>query len=409
MGALRMRTVGVVSLCTLVALVVGTPSIVAAQDQEPSTRAAVIEQEQAEKGQTLKPYQANAGERWAQKAQDILVGGGLHWHPFFQSAYRGGGFTLGAGYRNYVSSYNLFDVRGSYTLSGYKRFEAEFIAPRVFKRRGSLSLLGGWREATQVGFFGIGIDTSKDDRTNYQFEQPYASALLTVRPTRRYLTLIGGVEWSQWKQGPGQGSFPSVETIYTPETLPGLGATIDYLHVQGTFGFDSRTSPGYSRRGTFAGVIGHDYADPDERYGFRQVDYEVIQHIPILREAWVISLHGLASTTHGKDGQDLPFFMLPSLGGGSDLRAYSSWRFRDRTSLLMQAEWRIMVNRYLDTAVFYDTGTVAPRPSDLDFNKLKHGYGFGVRFHSLLATPLRVELAKSPEGLALVFSSSAAF
>ena len=174
-------------------------------------------------------------------------------------------------------------------------------------------------------------------------------------------------------------------------------------------GFDSRTSPGYSRRGTFLGVHGHDYAEPDDRWGFRQVDYEVIQHIPILREAWVISLHGLASTTYRKDGQELPFFMSPSLGGGSDLRAYSSWRFRDRNSLLMQAEWRIMVNRYLDTAVFYDAGTVAPRPSGLDFNKLKHDYGFGVRFHGPLSTPLRVELAKSPEGLAVVFSSSSAF
>jgi len=162
-------------------------------------------------------------------------------------------------------------------------------------------------------------------------------------------------------------------------------------------------------RGQTAAVTGHDYTDRDDRFGFQQVDYEAIQHIPILREAWVISLHGLASTTHGKGRQDLPFFMLPSLGGGSNLRGYSSWRFRDRSSLLMQAEWRIMVNRYRDTAFFYDTGTVAPGPRDLDFNKLKHDYGFGVRFHGPLATPLRVELAKSPEGLAVVFSSSAVF
>src|SRR5215831_446209 len=99
--------------------------------------------------------------------------------------------------------------------------------------------------------------------------------------------------------------------------------------------------------------------------------------------------------------------MLPSLGGGSNLRGYSSWRFRDRNSLLMQGEWRIMVNRYLDTAFFYDTGTVASKPSDLDFGDLKHDYGFGARFHGPFATPLRVEVAKSPEGLHFVFSSSA--
>jgi outer membrane translocation and assembly module TamA len=101
--------------------------------------------------------------------------------------------------------------------------------------------------------------------------------------------------------------------------------------------------------------------------------------------------------------------MLPSLGGGSTLRGYSSWRFRDRHSLLLQAEWRIIVNRYLDTAVFYDTGKVAARTSDLDFNDLKDDFGFGVRFHGLTATPLRVDLAKSREGFVVVFSSSAVF
>ncbi len=101
--------------------------------------------------------------------------------------------------------------------------------------------------------------------------------------------------------------------------------------------------------------------------------------------------------------------MLPSVGGGSSLRGFTSWRFRDQNSLLLQAEWRIMVNRFLDTAFFYDAGKVTARASDLDFNGLKSDYGFGVRFHGPFATPLRVELAKSNEGLGLVFSSSASF
>ena len=73
-------------------------------------------------------------------------------------------------------------MRGSYSITSYKRVEAEFVAPRLFNRRGQLSVLGGWREATQVGFYGIGTNTSKDDRTNYLFEQPYGSALLTLWP-----------------------------------------------------------------------------------------------------------------------------------------------------------------------------------------------------------------------------------
>ena len=139
------------------------------------------------------------------------------------------------------------------------------------------------------------------------------------------------------------------------------------------------------------------------------MDYEVIQHIPILREAWVISLHGLAETTWPKDGQQVPFFMLSSLGGGSNLRGFSSWRFRDRHSLLMQAEWRIMANRFFETTVFYDAGKVAARTSDLDFDGLKSDYGFGARFHTPFSTAFRVDVARSSEGTRLVFATSPVF
>jgi hypothetical protein len=383
----------------------GTPQQAA---QAPS-REAAIEQEQAAKVAVLKPYTPAAGERWAQKAQDVLVNGGLKWHPFFENAYSGGGFTLGAGFKQPVSAFNRVDTRGSWTFLGYKRAEVEFTAPRLFHRRGSLALLGGWREATQVGFYGLGPDTSKDDATNYAFQQPYASGLLEFWPTRRLLMLAGGLEFSRWLQRPGEGTDPSVETVYTPATLPGLGASATYLHSQGTVGFDWRTSSGYSRRGGYYGITFHDYHDRDDAFGFQQVDYEAIQHFPILRESWVISLRGRVQTALDKDNQQIPFFMMPSVGGGSNLRGFSSWRFRDLNSLLLQAEWRIMVNRFLDTAVFYDTGKVAASRSDIDFDGLRHDIGFGLRFHGLIATPLRVELAKSNEGLHLVFSSSAAF
>jgi outer membrane protein assembly factor BamA len=135
----------------------------------------------------------------------------------------------------------------------------------------------------------------------------------------------------------------------------------------------------------------------------------VTQHFPILRESWVISLHSQASTTFHKDGQHVPFYLLPSLGSGSNLRGYSSWRFRDRDSLLLQGEWRIMVNRFFDTAVFYDAGKVAGRVSDLDLTGLKKDYGFGARFHTPFATVLRIDIARSSEGTSLVFATSPIF
>jgi Omp85 superfamily domain len=399
----------VLRVFTVVVLTAGSATTLMAQQPEPTTRDGEIEKAQAEKVPTLHPYVISTGERLVAKAETILTGSAVRWHPFLENAGPGGGFPFGVGYAKYVSPYNLIDVRGSYTIKDYKRAEAEFTAPRLFQRRGELSVLAGWREATQVGFFGLGTNSALDDRTNYLFQQSYASGLLTVRPTRRFLTLSGGAEWTRWKQRSGEGSYPSVETKYTPETLPGLGAEITYLHTQGTIGFDWRTSAGYARRGGFYGVTVHDYNDRDSAFGHDRIDYEVVQHVPILREAWVLSLHGLASAASNKDGQQIPFFMTPSLGGGHNLRGYDSFRFRDRNSLLLQGEWRIMVNRFFDFAFFYDAGKVTPHRSELDFSNLKSDYGLGARFHGLFSTPFRVELARSNERLAVVFASTAAF
>jgi hypothetical protein len=406
-----MRTSGLFRLFTVAVLAAAPAPTAFAQAQNPdaTTHEEVVRATQAEKAESLHPYVPSKGEKVMDRVQDIVYNSTIKWHPFFESAYHGGGFTLGAGYMTHVSPYNTLDIRGSYSILSYKRAEAEFVAPRLFDRRAQLSLLGGWREATQVAFYGFGTDSSSNNRTNFNFRQPYASATLDFRPTRRYLMLRGGAEWSKWSLRPGEGSFPSVEEVYTPQTLPGLGTTTTYLHSQGTVGFDWRTASGYSRRGGFYGVTGHDYYDRDSEFGFRQMDYEAIQHFPILRETWVISLHGLATTTSDKSGQQTPFFMMPTLGSGSTLRGFSSQRFRDRNSLLLQAEWRIMANRFFESAVFYDAGKVAAHKGDLDFNGLKNDYGFGVRFHTPFFTVLRAEVARSKEGTVFVFATSPAF
>lgn len=420
-----MRTLDVLRLFTAAALVAGSTVAVGAQapdtgqagpaveggtqSAQPSSRQAAIEQEQAAKVATAHPYVPSKGERIFQRFDSIFSGGTLKWHPYLENAYSGGGFTLGVGHVNYLGPYNYVDARASYSIVGYKRAEIEFVAPRIFNRRGHVSVVGGWREATEVGFYGVGNDSSTDDRTNFLFRQPYGSGLVTLFPARRLLMLRGGAEITQWAQRPGKGTFPSVETRYTPETLPGLGATVTYVHTQGTVGLDWRTSPGYTRRGGFLGATLHDYNDPDKKFGFQMVEYEAIQHVPILREAWVLSFRGRLDTVNSKSGQQAPFFMLPSLSGGSTLRGYSSRRFRDRNSLLLQAEWRIMVNRYLDMAFFYDAGKVAARTADIDLDGLKDDFGIGFRIHGPFATPLRIELARSREGLGFVFSTSAAF
>ncbi len=372
-----------------------------------STRAGTIEARQKEKAGKLEPYASNRAEIWVRKLEEQFLTGNQKWHPFFTSAYGGGGFTLGAGYLTHTGAYATLDTRASYTFSNYKRVESEFVAPRLLGRRARLSVLGGWREAPQVNFFGLGNDSDREARTNYGFRQPYASALLEARPTRGFVLLAAGAELSQWDQFPGEGNTPIVGDVFG--TVNGLNAKVTYLHTQATAAIDTRASPGYARRGGYFGVTVHDYADQDDAYSFQQVDYEAIQHVPVLRDAWVLSFRGRVETTMREDQAQVPFFMLPGLGSGSTLRGYQNLRFRDRHSLLLQAEWRILVNSFIDTAVFFDAGKVAARKSDLDFSDLHTDFGIGFRLHGPLATPLRIELAKGSEGFNLVFGASASF
>src|SRR6185436_14319812 len=142
-GDPAMRSHRVWALFTVLAIAVGSTTSVAAQQTPEPTRREIIEQAQAEKVKSLHPYELTRGERLMNKVEDLIVNGGLHWHQFFESANHGAGFTLGAGYMHHVSPYNLLDVRGSYSILGYQLLEAEFIAPRIFHRRGQLSVLGG--------------------------------------------------------------------------------------------------------------------------------------------------------------------------------------------------------------------------------------------------------------------------
>jgi hypothetical protein len=89
--------------------------------------------------------------------------------------------------------------------------------------------------------------------------------------------------------------------------------------------------------GAYYGIEAHPYFDSNGQYGFRQATYTAIQHIPILRNTWMLSLRSQVDTTALAGDQTIPFYLLPTLGGGSALRGFSSWRLRDRHSLLLSA------------------------------------------------------------------------
>ena len=373
------------------------------------TRASEIVAQQAAKARTARPYEPGVAEAVVKKLDEVLLSGRFPWHPYLGTAYQGAGLTLGAGYRWHLGDYNALAVRGAMSLNESKRVETEFRAPYVFGRRAVMMALADWREGLDQRFYGLGTaTTSVDDRSQFDFRQASMSTSLDARPTRGAWVAGSGIQVSRFEQRVSAGS--AFARGYSAATLPGLGATVTYLQTHGTMALDWRPAEGYARRGGYYGVTARRFDDVDGGdFSFRQIEYEAVQHVPVLRDAWAISLRGRVETTYAGDGHEVPFFLMPALGNGVTLRGFTSGRFRDRHSLLLSAEWRVLINAAADVAFFYDAGKVTSRRGDLDLKGLKSDYGIGLRLHTLSATPLRIDLARSNEGFVVVFGSSAAF
>jgi hypothetical protein len=328
--------------------------------------------------------------------------------PVFDSVYAGGSLTLGGGYGWAYGDKSTFAVRGLYSIKNYKLFDAFTVSPGHMNGHLTLFATAGWRNATDAAFYGLGMATSAEERFDFDLKETYARGNAELR--NGWSVLKGSVGLEAYVIGPSGTNDHSTEGSLTPEQAPGLGADPTYIHSRATAGIDTRTSPGYTRSGGYYAATFHNFTNTNGPYDFNRLDGDAVQHIPILRETWVLSFHGRVESTLGNDTADTPYFLLPSLGSGSTLRGYSSWRFRDRHALLTQGEFRWIPNRLgMDMAIFYDAGKVAPRFDDLSFKGLAHDWGIGVRFHGPSFTPLRLEVARGSEGVNLVFSGNAAF
>lgn len=371
------------------------------------TRTEEIAARQKEKAATSAPYQPSRFEVVMTRLEENFASPPNGFYPEVGRIYAGGGFSLGAGYRRFYARNAVWNISGLYSIKNYKQVEVGTRTPWHGNGRWSLGVRAGWLDAPQVGYFGQGM-ADESVRANFHLTQGYAAVTAGLRPTR-WSRLQAEVGYDDFETDAGRGKFPSIETIYDPATAPGLFSAPAFLRTEATAAIDWRTSAGYSRKGGFYGVTLADYADRKDTFSFRRLDGELIQHLPLLRENWVISLRGRVQTTLDDDDA-VPYFLLPQLGSGRTLRGYETGRFRDRHSILTSAEFRWIPNRLaLDMALFYDAGKVTRRREDLDLDGLKSDYGIGVRFHGPTTTVLRIEAARGSDGWRMVFATSAAF
>jgi len=365
----------------LVFLTIATP----ASAQE--TREGQLAAARADKATRLHEYQPTPLEGRILAAESLL-GTKRPVYPFIGSAFDGGGLAIGPGVRARFADSGTFDAHAAWSIRNYKAVTAQVRLPEFANRRLLIQANGNWLDAPSVTFYGVG-NTTDGSRRDYAYRS----------------TTIGA-----------SARFQAAKFV-------AVGAGMDFLGIQATDAsptyqrssafaqFDWRTSPSYTRRGGLYRVDWSDYRDikSGDGYSFRRIDAEVNQFVPILRENWVIALRAAASTTDAAAGNDVPYYLMPDLGGSHSLRGYPTWRFRDRNRLLFSGEYRWTAGPFVDMALFADAGKVAARFQDLDLRDLKKTYGVGFMLHTPNRTLTRIELARTREGMGLSFSFSPSF
>lgn len=367
----------------LVACVV-TVLALAYQAVAQESREALIASQQAEKAARLEPHEPGRLERLmlfleGRGSFDRLKTRADGFYPRIGGLPSGSGFALGAGYRHHFGRRWLLDTSGSISGRLYKLAQVELERTTA---SGFLTVTGQarFRQNTREDYSGLGPDSHQSDRTNYLFEANEVAVELATRPVNGVrIGFHGG--FLQPNIGRGQDPLlPSTDDRFTEEDTPGLEQQPDFLHGSAFVEVDWFDRPGNPRSGGRHQLALHGYHDRDlGRYSFRQIESETTQLIPFFDKRRVIALRAYLTMSDTDDGQVVPFYLTPRLGGPYSLRAFRQYRFHDRHLLLFNAEYRWEVFAALDMALFADVGKVFTERRHLDLRHLEGSYGIGFR------------------------------
>ena len=163
-------------------------------------------------------------ERFIRKVEHVFISQPSGLYPWFEQRLRGGGFTLGAGYRRYYGDSTHWDLKGLYSIKNYKLIElsTDSWEPRRRPPRPARARRLARRDRRSPTT--ASASTVPHDGTNFRMKQAYvggdaagaAGRLHGVRRRRRPTRTT--------RSEPAPGGEPSIEEVFTPATAPGLGA-----------------------------------------------------------------------------------------------------------------------------------------------------------------------------------------
>jgi hypothetical protein len=367
-----------------------------AQEQEEG-RADTLKRARVEKQKEAKPYEPTMLETVLKAVEKggvpLITRDGVYLK--FGSLTTGSGFAYGAGYRRrrLFDGAAMVDAWGGASMTRYWAGEARLRFPRLADGLVDVQGYARMHDYPQEDFFGLGPASLRTNQTDYKLRSTMVGTRAALRPAP-LVAVGGGLEYIDPRVSNGTDeSLPSIALRFDETTAPGLFAQPNYLRSIAFVDVDYRR-PLNARKG---GWYRAEWSHFDDRngmgYSFNRFDVDVRQFVSFLSERRVLVGRVVASTSEAAAGQQMPFYMMPTLGGNDSLRGFRDYRFRGPHALLLQGEYRFEIWSGLDAALFTDAGKVAMQRSQLNFKNLESDYGFGFRFNTDNGIVVRVDAA----------------
>ena len=398
------------------ATLLAMPGVASAQSpaQTPETRQEILLQERQAKAQNLAPEDLSTWEARLLRLQkghfpQSLFAPSNGVFPVIGGLPPGSGFVLGAGMVQGATSERLrFSLAGRVSTTAYKSLDAQAVFPTAASRLPfRVEVDVGYRDLRSVSFFGLGNDSSPDNRTSYGFESRRASLALALDPHPMLEFGVRGA-FLNGNLGPGARS-PSFGERFIAAEVPGSIEQPEFVIYGGHLGLKLR-----DRALRSAGVTllldGERYDGRDHGgFDFTRVAGEVQAHVPLGHRNRMLAFRFRTSHAVADSGSEVPVYLMETIGGANTIRGLPEYRYRDSRNVVMNLEYRWEVWNYMDFVLFGDAGKVFAEARQFDLADLQASYGFGIRTFFPGGGVLRFDLARSHEGIKLHIGGGPSF
>jgi hypothetical protein len=333
-------------------------------------------------------------------------------HPRFGGTGDGSGFGLGVEFTNDVSkSPNLklsALIHGTFRRYLLTTTGISVDPTRQNRERFQLDFTGRYQLRPRDQFYGIGPDSLRSNRSNYDLQERGFNFVAIFKPAKS-LNLGAGLDFSSVRVFDGHDDrFAKTPQLFP--TLPGLARGASLLSPFVFVEFDKRNEKGNPTKGVYAYLTAssNDSVGKDD-FGFVNVRLDTRGYLPLGTPRRVLAARLIGNFNEPKGGSQIPFFRLARLGDSRTLRGYRPLRFYGSNALAANIEYRFELFPVLGALAFTDVGQVFERRAQLTAQNLQATWGGGIEFKSKKSTLFTILVGKSSEGIRIIIGFGPTF